>query len=91
MAYMKSFIAFGLFWVNLIVASSILYFSITVMNSDYLNRSSYNLRGTKERLVEINPNYLKSDYITSSQKFNCFNKFKILIKIINVNFLPFKK
>ena len=27
------------------------------MNSDYLNRSSYNLRGTKERLLEINPNY----------------------------------
>ena len=57
MEYMRSTLAFALFWINLIVASINIYFSIQAKN--YINYSpkSYNLRGTKENLLKINPNY----------------------------------
>ena len=52
MAYMRSTLAFALFWINLIVASLNIYFSIEANNP-----RSYNLRGTKEKLLKINPDY----------------------------------
>ena len=69
MAFMKSVIAFALFWVNLIVALLILYFSIKVKNSNYLNRSSYNLLGTKEIFLEINQNYFLEKEIETQKEF----------------------
>ena len=55
MAYMRSTLAFALFWINLIVASLNIYFSIQACGGCYLK--SYNLRGTKEKLLKINPDY----------------------------------
>lgn len=57
MAYMRSTLAFALFWVNLIVASLNIYFSIQANNYRGYYPNSYNLRGTKEKLLKINPNY----------------------------------
>lgn len=59
MAYMRSTVAYGLFWVNLILTSFLLYFSIAAYNfgSDSYNYHSYHLRGTKEKLLENNANY----------------------------------
>jgi len=57
MAYMRSTLAFALFWVNLIVASMNIYFSIQAYNYNAYYPRSYNLRGTKEKLLKINPNY----------------------------------
>jgi len=59
MAYMRSTVAYGLFWVNLILTAFILYFSIAANNSrsSSYNYYSYHLRGTKEKLLEKNPNY----------------------------------
>jgi hypothetical protein len=57
MAYMRSNLAFGLFWLNLIVVSLNIYFAIEANKYRRYNPYSYNLRGTKEKLLEINPNY----------------------------------
>ena len=61
MAYMRSTIAFALFWLNLIVTSLVIYFAITSKNrysyGSYNSRYSYHLRGTKQKLLESNPNY----------------------------------
>ena len=57
MAYMRSTLAFALFWINLIVASLNIYFSIEAYNYNRYYLKSYNLRGTKEKLLKINPNY----------------------------------
>ena len=56
---MRSTLAFALFWINLIVASINIYFSVQAnINRDFSPRPrSYNLRGTKENLLKINPNY----------------------------------
>ncbi len=57
MAYMRSNVAFGLFWLNLIVASLNIYFGIEANNYMRHRIYSYNLRGTKEKLLERNPNF----------------------------------
>ena len=57
MAYMRSTLAFALFWINLIVASLNIYFSIEAYNYNRYYLKSYNLRGTKEKLLKINPDY----------------------------------
>ena len=57
MGYMRSNLAFGLFWVNLIIASLNIYFGIEANDYRRLHPYSYNLRGTKEKILERNPNY----------------------------------
>ena len=60
MAYMRSTVAYGLFWINLILTSLLLYFAIAAYNSGEsgsYNKYSYHLRGTKEKILEKNPNY----------------------------------
>lgn len=57
MAYMRSNVAFGLFWLNLIIASLNVYFALEAMDYSRIHPYSYNLRGTKEKLLKINPNY----------------------------------
>lgn len=52
MAFMRSTVAYWLFWVNLISTSLILYFA----NSP--NKHSHNLRGTSEKLLGINHYYV---------------------------------
>ena len=50
MAYMRSTIAFGLIWINLIINGLIIYFFTQISSNDYSRYHSYNLRGTKEKL-----------------------------------------
>ena len=54
MAQILAILAFVLFLINLIVSSINIFFSIKVLKNDVY---SVNLRGTKEGLLEINPNY----------------------------------
>ena len=57
MEYMRSTLAFVLFWIDLIVASINIYFSIQTKN--YINYSpgTCDLGGAGENLLKINPNY----------------------------------
>ena len=49
MAYMRSTIAYGLFWINLIIISLVYFFAVNIFsNSDYYY-SHGNLRGTREK------------------------------------------
>ena len=52
MAYMRSSVAFGLFWINFFITISIILLFTQVGRDDYnsSNHHSYNLRGTKEKL-----------------------------------------
>ena len=56
MAYMRSTIAFGLIWINLIINGLIIYFFTQIRSNDYSRYHSYNLRGTKEKLSKISYN-----------------------------------
>ena len=56
MAYMRSTIAFGLIWINLIINGLIIYFFTQISSNDYSRYHSYNLRGTKEKLSKISYN-----------------------------------
>ena len=72
MAYMRSTIAFALFWLNLIVTSLVIYFAITSKNrysyDNYNGRYSYHLRGTKQKLLESNPNYFLESTIETPKE-----------------------
>ena len=72
MAYMRSTIAFALFWLNLIVTSLVIYFAITSKNrysyDSYSGRYSYHLRGTKQKLLESNPNYFLESTIETPKE-----------------------
>ena len=72
MAYMRSTIAFALFWLNLIVTSLVIYFAITSKNrysyGSYNSRYSYHLRGTKQKLLESNPNYFLESTIETPKE-----------------------
>ena len=54
MAQTLSILAFVVFWINFIASSLNIGFSLKAKN---YNEPSVNLRGTKEKLLEINPNY----------------------------------
>jgi hypothetical protein len=69
---MRSTIAFALFWLNLIVTSLVIYFAITSKNrysyDNYNGRYSYHLRGTKQKLLESNPNYFLESTIETPKE-----------------------
>ena len=69
---MRSTIAFALFWLNLIVTSLVIYFAITSKNrysyDSYSGRYSYHLRGTKQKLLESNPNYFLESTIETPKE-----------------------
>ena len=72
MAYMRSTIAFGLFWMNLIAISLIIYFSVNINKESDLDYYSSNkkinhLRGTKENKEnDQNKNLILSSLLSSS-------------------------
>ena len=65
MAYMRSNVALVIFLINLIVFFLILFFNFKQMkvlhfaNINIINNKNYsqNLRGAKEKLIKLNPNY----------------------------------
>ena len=55
MAYMRSYIAFALFWINLVIVILNVVFYTSTNNKEYnTTYYSYHLRGTKERLQDLN-------------------------------------
>jgi hypothetical protein len=56
MAYMRSTIAFGLIWINIIINGLIIFFFTQIKRNNYLEHHSYNLRGTKEKQLKSNYN-----------------------------------
>jgi hypothetical protein len=56
MAYMRSTIAFGLFWINLFINGLIFFFFAQVDSGSKSGYHSYNLRGTKEKQLISNYN-----------------------------------
>ena len=90
MAYMRSTLAFSLFWINLIVASLNIYFSIAAYRNRDYPYQSYNLRGTKERLLQINPNYfLEKELETSKELRNLAISTRRLLLFIDIGAFVF--
>ena len=91
MASAISCVSFFLFWINLIVFSTNIYFSIRVYKADavpYTPYKQYNLRGTKERLLIQTPNYyLEKEIETPKELRNlaglASNTLKLSLIIIN--------
>ena len=61
MAFMRSTVAYGLFWINLLVSILILIFSIQINTNGHSSSNgnhsySHHLRGTKEKILLIKDN-----------------------------------
>ena len=69
-----SIFVFVLFWINLSVSSVNIYFSIKIFKNDVY---SVNLRGTKERLFEINQNYFLEKEIENPKELRNLSNDKI--------------
>ena len=88
MASAISCVSFILFWINLIVFSTNIYFSIKVYKADavpYTPYKQYNLRGTKERLLIQAPNYYLEKEIETPKVLRnlATNNLKLSLVIIN--------
>ena len=88
MASAISCVSFFLFWINLIVFSTNIYFSIRVYKADavpYTPYKQYNLRGTKERLLIQTPNYYLEKEIETPKVLRnlATNNLKLSLVIIN--------
>ena len=81
-----SILSFVLFFINLSVSSVNIFFSIKV----YKNYgTSFNLRGTKERLLEINPNYFLEKEIENPKELRNLSIDTLRLSIIIVNACSF--
>ena len=90
MAKIRSSFAFALLCVNLIVTISNVYF--TVAARKYLNNnllSSYNLRGTKERLLERKQNYFLEKEIETPKELRNLSPKAIRLSMLIINCLSF--
>ena len=86
MSQVSSILAFVLLWINLMVSSINIYFSIKVLKSDVY---SVNLRGTKERLLEINPNYFLEKEIEKPNELRYLSYDKLRLSIVIINACSF--
>ena len=81
-----SIFVFVLFWINLSVSSVNIYFSIKIYKNDVYSSS---LRGTKERLLEINPNYFLEKEIENPKELRNLSNDKIRLSILIINACSF--
>ena len=81
-----SIFVFVLFWINLSVSSVNIYFSIKIYKNDVYSAS---LRGTKERLLEINPNYFLEKEIENPKELRNLSNDKIRLSILIINACSF--
>ena len=86
MAQASSILAFILLWINLMVSSINIYFSIKVLKNDVY---SVNLLGTKERLLEINPNYFLEKEIEKPKELRYLSYDRLRLSIVIINACSF--
>ena len=86
MARTLSILSFVLFFINLSVSSVNIFFSIKVYKND---GNSVNLRGTKERLLEINPNYFLEKEIENPKELRKLSTDTLRLSVIIINVCSF--